>query len=377
MVEGIMRIEKVILHRLNMELKTPFTTSFGTIHNKDFFIVEAIDEEGRSGFGESVAFSAPWYTEETTETVFHMIRNFLLPLLFKNPVQHPDEVSVLFRAIRRNPMAKASVEGAWWDLYAKKKEQPLAKLLGGKKKEIEVGVSVGVQVSVGAMLEQIEAYLTQGYRRVKVKIKSGKDIEIIQKIREVFPELQLMADANSAYTLQDANHLKKLDAFSLLMIEQPLGYNDFAEHAELQKKLATPICLDESIASFHDAEQAIKLNACQVINLKIGRVGGLTEARKIHDLAVSKGIPLWCGGMLEAGIGRAHSLAISSLDGFVYPGDTSGSDRYWKKDLIKPEVTAEYGVVKLPEEPGIGFAIDREQLEKVLINRVTILNSHL
>lgn len=376
MADTTLHIEKVILHRLEMELKHSFSTSFGTVHKKDFLLVEVIDTEGRSGYGESVAFSAPWYTEETTETVLHIIQSFLLPIVFEKSMNHPDELAERFRLIRRNPMAKAAVEGAIWDLYAKIKQQPLACMLGGTRQEINVGVSIGVQDSTEKMLQHIAHFQQQGYSRFKVKIKPGKDIEIIRNIRKAFPELQLMADANSAYTLDEARYLQQLDEFGLIMIEQPLGHNDFTEHAALQKRVKTPICLDESIASFHDAKQAIELGACQVINLKIGRVGGLTEARRIHDLAVSHEIPVWCGGMLEGGVGRAHSLAISSLSGFIYPGDTSGSDRYWEKDIIQPEVRAENGVIQLSNHPGIGYEIDWKRVEEVLKERITISNSN-
>lgn len=360
-------IKEIILHRLRMTLNDPFSTSFGTMQEKEFFVIEMIDQDGHRGYGESVAFTSPWYTEETVKTVEHMMEDFLIPMLFEAPIDHPDEVSRRFSSIKRNTMAKAALEGAVWDLHAKRNNQTLAESLGGTKTQIDVGVSIGVQPTVKDLLTTIEKYATEGYKRIKMKIKPGWDIDVIKAVRTQFPHIPLMADANSAYSLQDIEHLKKLDEFDLMMIEQPLGQDDIIEHAKLQQHLQTPICLDESIYSLNDAKLAIELGSCKVINVKVGRVGGLTESKKINDYCKLHNIPVWCGGMLDAGIGRAHNIAITTLDQFVLPGDTSASNRYWKKDIIEPEVTMDNGVINVPNKPGIGYDINWGALEE---NRV-------
>ncbi|EGL83837.1 o-succinylbenzoic acid (OSB) synthetase [Caldalkalibacillus thermarum TA2.A1] len=364
-------IHSVTLYRLRMALNAPFTTSFGTIAEKEFFVIEVQDEEGESGWGESVAFTSPWYNEETVKTNEHMLEDFLIPLLLEKTVRHPDEVSERFAPIRRNNMAKAALEGAVWDLYAKKQQLPLARALGGEKQEIEVGISLGIQKTVQDLLKQIDRYVQEGYKRIKVKIKPGWDVKVIREIRRHFPDTLLMADANSAYRLEDAEHLKALDEFNLMMIEQPLAHDDIVDHAKLQAQLETPICLDESIHSLEDAKKSIELGSCKMINVKIGRVGGLTEAKKIHDYCQVKNIPLWCGGMLEAGIGRAHNIALTTLSQFVLPGDTAASSRYWQKDIIEPEVTVHNGTIKVPDKPGIGYEVDRGQLEKYTVETKT------
>jgi o-succinylbenzoate synthase len=357
-------VKYVILRHLQMELKSPFTTSFGTFRNKEFILVEAIDEDGVSGWGESVAFSSPWYNEETVKTNWHMLEDFLLPLLFQAPISHPQELEQRFSPIRKNQMAKAAIEGAIWDLFAKKQQLPLHKTLGGTKKYIEVGVSIGIQQSVADLLRVIDRYVQKGYRRIKIKIKPGWDVDIIREVRRRFPDVPLMADANSAYSLQDIDRLKALDEFQLMMIEQPLASDDIIDHAALQRHINTPICLDESIHSMEDARKAIQLGSCQVVNIKIGRVGGLTEAKRIHDLCQANGIPVWCGGMLEAGVGRAHNIAMTTLENFTMPGDTAASSHYWEKDIIVPEVVVQDGMITVPEKPGIGYEIDRRQVDR-------------
>lgn len=362
--DGNVKIEEIVLHKIKMRLKQPFRTSFGTMQEKFFYIIESKDDEGNSGFGETVAFTQPWYTEETTETNRHIIEDILTPLLFEKNISHPDEVSAIFSPIRRNHMAKAALEGAIWDLYAKQRGKPLSHLLGGTATEIDVGVSVGIQETVQDLLAVIRQYVAEGYKRVKVKIKPGWDVEVIERVRCEFPDLPLMADANSAYTLSDKDHLKKLDQFNLMMIEQPLAHDDMVDHAKLQEQMDTPICLDESIHSFADVRQAVQLGSCKIINLKIGRVGGLTEARRIHDFCLDHNIGLWCGGMLEAGVGRAHNIAITALSGFTLPGDTAASSRYWEEDIIDPEVKVENGRIRVPDQPGIGYHVNRETLAK-------------
>jgi len=358
-----MEIKRIILRQIKMDLLHPFTTSVGTEMDKTIILVEVKSASGISGWGESVAITQPIYNEETVETNWHMMSDHLIPLLKEEAVQHPDEVTGKFKKIRGNNNAKAAIEGAIWDLYAKENNLSLAKALGGTKDRIEVGVSVGIQQSETLMLKQIEDYLKEGYKRIKVKIQPGWDTGIIRSIRQEFPNIPLMADANCAYSLNDIETLKALDEFDLMMIEQPLDHDDIIDHAKLQSQLKTPICLDESIHSYEDARKAIELGSCKIINLKIGRVGGLTESKKIHDLCVEHNIPMWCGGMLEAGIGRAHNIAITSLGNFTLPGDTAPSSHYWKRDIIQPEVEMKDGYIVVPEAPGIGYEPDLEQIE--------------
>ncbi|WCK52355.1 o-succinylbenzoate synthase [Aneurinibacillus sp. Ricciae_BoGa-3] len=358
-----MKIERVTLRHVQMELKAPFTTSFGTFRTKDFLLIEAVDSAGVVGWGESVAFHSPWYNEETLKTNWHMLEDFLIPLVLSKPIEHPDELGQRFAFIRKNKMAKSAIEGAIWDLYAKKIGVPLSKALGGQKKTVEVGVSIGIQQTTSDLLKIIENFVSQEYRRIKVKIKPGWDVDVIREIRRHFPSLPLMADANSAYSLEDIDTLKALDEFDLMMIEQPLSPDDIVDHAKLQALLKTPICLDESIHSLDDARKAIELGSCKIINIKIGRVGGLSESIKIHDFCKMKNIPIWCGGMLESGVGRAHNIAITTLDNFLMPGDTAASSRYWHRDIIQPEVTVQNGLITVPDHPGIGYEVDRRQLE--------------
>lgn len=356
------------MRHLKMTMKNPFVTSFGSIQEKEFFLIEVFDEDGNTGWGESAAFQAPWYTEETVQTTLHMIRDFLIPLLLNKEISHPDEVSEVFSSIRKNNMAKATVEGAIWDLYAKRNKKSLAQVLGGVAKKIEVGISIGIQTSIDKLLERVDHYIEEGYKRIKVKIKPGYDIEVIRKLREAFPTVPLMADANSSYTLDDIELLKQLDNYHLLMIEQPLASDDIVDHAKLQKQLNTPICLDESILSVEDARKAIELGSTKVINIKIARVGGLTEAKKIHDFCKEKGVPVWCGGMLEAGIGRAHNIALTSLPNFILPGDTAGSSHYWEEDIISPEIVVVDGFIEVPKGNGIGFEPNMTVIERYLLD---------
>jgi O-succinylbenzoate synthase len=370
-------IQEVTLHRMVMRLKDPFTTSFGTFQEKEFLVIEMEDETGASGFGESVAFSSPWYSEETVETNKHMMEQFLIPLLLKSPIEHPDEVSKRFTSIRRNNMAKSALEGAVWDLYAKRNQNPLYKELGGTKQQIDVGISIGVQPTAKDLVQVVESFLIEGYKRMKVKIKPGADYEMLKEVRRHFPDILLMADANSAYTLDDIDTLKKLDELNLMMIEQPLAHDDIIDHVKLQSKLATPICLDESIHSFEDARKAVELGSCGIINIKIGRVGGITESKKIHDYCAQQGIPVWCGGMLEAGIGRAHNIALTTLPQFILPGDTAASSRYWEKDIIEPEVMVEKGVINVPNKPGIGYDVNRQALESYRVDKTVFSTKNI
>ena len=296
-----------------------------------------------------------------------MIQDFLIPLVLEREIGHPDEVSALFGAIRKNNMAKSTVEGAIWDLYAKRNKMTLAKALGGELNQIEVGISIGIEENVADLVEVVRGFVEEGYKRIKVKIKPGADIEVLRELRKNFPDVPLMADANSAYTLDDVELLKQFDEFNLTMIEQPLASDDIIDHAKLQKELSTPICLDESIHSLEDTRKAIELGSSKIINIKIGRVGGLTEAKKIHDFCMGRNIPVWCGGMLESGIGRAHNIALTTLSNFILPGDTAGSSRYWEEDIISPEVVVENGYITVPTDYGIGYVPNLEVMAKYTV----------
>lgn len=298
-----------------------------------------------------------------------MLEDFLIPLILNKEIKHPDEVSQIFAPIRKNNMAKSTIEGAVWDIYAQQTNQSLAEALGGTRDKIEVGISIGIQNSLEELVDIVDRSLKDGYKRIKVKIKPGWDVDVMRALREEFPDAAIMADANSAYRLEDSALLKQLDAFDLMMIEQPLASDDIIDHAQLQKELKTPICLDESIHSLEDARKAIELGSTEIINIKIGRVGGLTEAKKIHDYCEAQGVPVWCGGMLESGIGRAHNIALTTLPNFILPGDTSGSNRYWKKDIILPEVVAADGYIDVPQTAGIGYEIDRKTVESYTITK--------
>ncbi|WP_445669201.1 o-succinylbenzoate synthase [Margalitia sp. FSL K6-0131] len=359
--------KKITLRKLQMKLKQPFTTSFGTQTEKEFCILEVEDKNGNIGWGESGALTFPGYNEETTITNQHILEDFLIPSILGNSYDHPDQFNQQISYIRRNRMAKSTVETAIWDLYAKNNGVPLYKVLGGEKKDIKVGVSIGIKDSIKELLETIEEKMDKGFHKIKVKIKPGKDVEVIREIRKVFPDIPLMADANSAYTLKDIDLLKQLDQFNLLMIEQPLEHDDIIHHSKLQKQIETPICLDESICSYEDAKNAIELGSCKIINIKIGRVGGHSESIKIHNLCKEHNIPVWCGGMLEAGIGRAHNIAITSLSQFLIPGDTGPSQQYWHEDIIQPEVEVKNGIVQLPSGNGIGYTVDKEKVKKYTV----------
>lgn len=366
-----MKISEVQIRKMQMKMKSPFTTSFGTFQDKDFLLIEVKDELGNSGWGESVAFNVPWYNEETMETNLHMIRDFLIPLVLGKEIVHPEEVNDLFAPIRKNNMAKSAIEGAIWDLYAKRNKLTLKEALGGTKSKIDVGISIGIHKNIEDLVNTVRGFLDEGYKRIKVKIKPGFDVEVIRELKNQFPDVPMMADANSAYRLSDVGLLKQLDEFGLMMIEQPLASDDIIDHAKLQAELQTPICLDESIHSLEDTRKAVELGSTKVINIKIGRVGGLTEAKKIHDYCMEKGIPVWCGGMLESGIGRAHNIALTTLPNFVMPGDTAGSSRYWEEDVITPEVVAENGVITVPDGYGIGYDINWEALERYTVDKWT------
>lgn len=362
-------IDKITVHHVNMRMKNPFTTSFGTEQDRSFLVLEIESEAGVTGWGECVTSSRPLYIEEFTTGAWHMLKEHLIPLVLKQTLEHPNDLQEIFAPFKRNHLAKSAIEGAVWDLYAKTKGQTLSEALGGTKQAVEVGVSLGIEDNLQDLLRNIEEKVDEGYKRIKIKIKPGKDIDVLHHVRDHYPDIPLMVDANSAYTLDDLETLKEMDQFDLMMIEQPLMAGDLIDHATLQKEIETPVCLDESIHSYEDARQAIELGSGKIINMKIARVGGLTQAKKIHDMCVEANIPLWCGGMLEAGIGRLHNIAVASLANFTLPGDTASSSRYWEKDIINPEVVAENGLVNVPEGIGIGHEVDRAELEKNTVKK--------
>jgi o-succinylbenzoate synthase len=351
------RIERLELRLLKLPLVHFFETSFGRIHDKHFIVVR-LDGEGASGFGECVAEQDPYYSAETTETAWHVIEGFIAPRVLGVDFRHPREVFPALSAIRGHNMAKAAVEMASWDLYARQRGEPLSRALGGTRDRIASGVSIGIHDTLADLAAQVERERAAGYQRIKIKIKPGWDVDAVAMIRGRFGAIPLMVDANAAYTLADADHLAALDAFDLMMIEQPLDYDDIADHAALQRRLRTPICLDESIKTVHAGRDAIDAGACRIINIKPGRVGGFAESIRLHDLCAARGVPVWHGGMLESGIGRAANIHLSTLPNFSLPGDIAASKRYFEPDLVDPpiEVAAD-GTIAVPTGPGLGVTI--------------------
>lgn len=354
-----MKIDKIVLRQMKMNLKSPFTTSFATQTFKDFTVVE-VHADGVVGYGDCSALTIPFYNEETNLTAYHIMKDFLIPMLKQTGnIGYPTEVRDIFAPIKRNKCAKAAVEGAIWDAYTKQKNIPLWKELGGVKDKVEAGVSIGIQSTPAALVKVVADYLQTGYKRIKIKIKPGHDIQYVQALRSEFGDITLMVDANSAYSLNDIDFFKQLDAYHLLMIEQPLAHDDIVDHRHLQQAIETPICLDESIHTVDDARKAIELGSGRIINIKVARVGGITETKLIHDLCAESGIPVWCGGMLDTAIGKAHNLAVSTLPNFTLPNDIPPSARYWEQDFMLPEVTMDKNsMVQVPDRPGIGFDIN-------------------
>lgn len=359
-----MQLERIQLREIDLPLKAPFETSFGTTSRRRVLIVRIFDESGASGYGECTAMEEPFYNPETIDTAWTIITKFVGPMLAAAGVFRANDVARTLAPIQGNCMAIGAVETAIWDLEAKLLDKPLWRHLGGTKNEISCGVSIGLQKTPEILLDKVAQELESGYQRIKIKIKPGQDVELVKAIRREFPDITLSVDANSAYSLErDAELLKELDDYNLLMIEQPLSAGDLLDHAKLQRQLKTAICLDESITSLRDARHALELDACRIINIKLGRVGGHASARDIQEYAASKGIPVWCGGMLESGIGRAHNIAMSTLEGFTLPGDVSASARYWEKDIIEPPVTVNsLGMIDVPASPGIGYEVSEKDI---------------
>jgi len=359
-----MRIERIELREVHLPLVHPFETSFGR-ETEQRVVIVAVRSGGLTGYGESAAGIGPWYSYETVETCWHVQRDFLVPMLQGRELSHPAALAELFAPVRGHNMAKTGLEEAVWDLYAKRTGEPLARCLGGTKDRIESGVSVGIQPSIEELLDRIVGFSEAGYRRVKIKIKPGWDLDVVAAVRRRLPDLRLMADANSAYSIDDAPLFRALDECGLMMIEQPLGYHDLLDHARLQSQIETPICLDESIPTLDHARCAVELGSCRIINIKPGRVGGLHASRQIHDLCERHDLPVWCGGLLETGIGRAHNVALSTLPGFRLPGDISASARYYKDEIVDPPFTLNPdGTISVPLEAGIGVMVDERRLQR-------------
>ncbi len=367
-----MKIEAITLREVRMPLVHFFETSFGRVYERRLLLVTVLCD-GIDGWGECVTDAAPFYSSEWFDSAWITIQRYLAPAVLGHEVSTAREIAPLMARIREHRMAKAAIENAAWDAEARQRNQPLWKLLGGTRKEISCGVSIGIQDSVEQLLENIQIELSAGYRRIKVKVKPGWDLNVLERIRSRWPEITLSCDANSAYTLDDVEHLRKFDQFNLLMIEQPLWNDDIYYHARLQKQLRTAICLDESIHHARDAAQAVETGACRIVNIKVGRVGGFTEAKKVHDVCADNKVPVWCGGMLESGIGRSHNIALSTLANFSLPGDVSASKRYWKEDIIEPEVeVTPQGTIVIRDEPGTGYRVREDLIEKLTQRKETI-----
>lgn len=368
-----MKVDRIELRLVRLPLVRPFETSYGRTCEKQFVLVRLFGE-GFDAWGECVAEQGPYYSAETTETAWHVITSFLGPRLLARSFDDPGDLFDAFRQVRGHRMAKAALEMAAWALCAQAFGRPLSALLGGTRTAIASGVSIGIQPSIDELVDTVGRELAAGYRRIKIKVKPGWDVAPVRAVRERFPDVPLMVDANAAYRLEDAALLADLDAFDLMMIEQPLDEEDLVDHARLQRQLRTPICLDESIRSATSARHALELGACRIVNIKPGRLGGFAEARRVHDLCAERGVPVWHGGMLESGIGRVHNIHLSSLSNFSLPGDIAASGRYFAPDLIEPPVeVASDGTIPVPSGCGIGVAIDQERVQRAT-QRLVVLS---
>jgi o-succinylbenzoate synthase len=367
-----MRIDGIILRELRLPLVRPFETSFDVTRDRRILLAE-VRSEGLTGWGECTAGEHPYFSGESTDTAWQILLSELGPMLAVAHPEHGGDCPKIFRKVRGNHMAKATLENAVWDLEAQREGVPLGRLLGGVRETIPCGVSIGIQKSIAELLEVVEKEVAAGYQRIKLKCKPDWDVEVLEAVRSRWPEITLSCDANSAYRLRDADHLVTFDDFDLLMIEQPLWHDDFYYHSMLQKRLNTAICLDESIRNRRDALAAIEMESCKIINVKLGRVGGFSEAIAVHNATQERGVPVWCGGMLESGIGRSHNIALSSLENFSLPGDVSASARYWKEDIIEPEVTVSAeGEIAVPDTPGRGFEVRADLIERLTVRKEEI-----
>lgn len=364
-----MKIDAIVMHEIQMPLMHPFQTSFGVTTGRRILLVE-LQAEGITAWGECVAGEHPYFSDEMIDTAWHITATELAPRLIGVEINSGRDVPELLKQVRGHRMAKAALENAVWELDALLQKKPLAKLLGGTREKIACGVSIGIQSTPEKQMEKIETEVAAGYQRIKLKCKPGWDSHIFEMVRKRWPDILLSCDANSAYRLSDADHIATWDQFNLLMIEQPLWYDDFYFHAQLQARIQTAICLDESIRNRRDAQAALELKSGRIINIKVGRVGGFTEAIAVHDIAASHGIPVWCGGMLESGIGRAQNIALSALPNFSLPGDVSASKRYWAQDIIEPEVTVSAeGEIIVSTGPGSGYEIRPDRIEKLTVRK--------
>jgi O-succinylbenzoate synthase len=365
-----MKIEKATLREIPMRLKEFFEISSGGTQDRRVLLL-TLEGDGLEGWSECVASNDPGYSYETTDTAWHVLTDFILPNIVGRDVEGPEDALTPVSWIRGHGMSKAAVEMAAWDMAARADGVSLSKKLGGTRDSVSVGVSVGIKPNDEVLHEQVAGFIADGYARVKIKIKPGRDVEVLAGLREAFPTIAFMADANSAYTLDDVDRLRELDALDLTMIEQPLRYDDFLHHARLQEQIETAVCLDESIKTIGDTELALELASCRIINIKPGRVGGFGTSRRIHDMMQSAGLAVWCGGMLESGVGRAHNLALASLPGFTLPGDISASSRYWAQDIVSPEFVVSDGEMKVPTGPGIGVELDVERIQSLTTREAT------
>lgn len=368
-----LRLDRLDLREIELPLEHPFETSFGRTTRRRVMIVRVWDADGAVGYGESTAPEDPFYNHETIDTAWLIVTGYAATLLADARVAGAADVGRALAPIRGNRMATGGIETAVWDLEARRAGQPLWRHIGGSRDEIPCGVSIGLQPTVEGLLEKVRTELASGYQRIKIKIKPKRDVALVEAVRREFPSITLSVDANAAYTLDDLDIMRALDRFDLLMIEQPLAAGDLVDHAKLQRELRTAICLDESITSRADARHALELGSCRIVNVKLGRVGGFAEAKAIERIAVEHGIPVWCGGMLESGIGRTHNIAMSTLEGFTLPGDVSASARYWQRDVIIPPVTvSSRGTIVPPSAPGMGFEVDEPYLESLTVRRETV-----
>jgi o-succinylbenzoate synthase len=367
-----MKIEAITLREIQMPLVHFFETSFHRLYSRRILLV-TVHSEGVDGWGESVVGEDPFYSSEWIESAWPTLTQYLMPALLGKRLNSARECAALFARVRSHRMAKAALENAVWDAEAMQKQQPLWKLLGGTRREIPCGVSIGIQDSVEQLIEKIQIELAAGYRRIKIKVKPGWDVNVLERVRSRWADITLSCDANSAYTLDQVEHLRKFDPFNLLMIEQPLWNDDIYYHARLQKELRTAICLDESIVNARSAAFAAETGACRIMNVKVGRVGGFSEALAVHDVCHSHKIPVWCGGMLETGIGRAHNIALSTLVNFSLPGDVSASKRYWKEDIVDPEVeVSPQGMITISDQAGTGYRVKTDLIEKLTVRKETL-----